>query len=92
MSMTRATLLISGRVQGVAFRHYTSQFAQGQGVSGWVRNLPSGEVEALLEGEADAVRRVIDWCRQGPPAASVSEVKIAWGTFRGEFLDFVIRR
>lgn len=92
MSMTRATLLISGRVQGVAFRHYTCQFAQGQGVRGWVRNLPSGEVEALLEGEADAVRTVIDWCRQGPPAAEVSAVKIQWGTYSGEFLDFVIRR
>jgi len=92
MSMTRATLLISGRVQGVAFRHYTSQFAQSQGVCGWVRNLPSGEVEALLEGEADAVRRVIDWCQHGPPAATVAEVKIAWGNFSGECLSFVIRR
>lgn len=92
MSMTRATLLISGRVQGVAFRHDTSQFAQGQGVHGWVRNLPSGEVEALLEGESDAVSRVIDWCRQGPPAAAVSAVKVQWGTFSGEFLDFMIRR
>lgn len=92
MSLIRATLLISGRVQGVAFRHYTRQFAQGQGVRGWVRNLPSGEVEALLEGEAEPVRTVIDWCRQGPPAAAVSAVEIEWGTFRGEFLDFVIRR
>ncbi len=92
MNKTRATLLISGRVQGVAFRHFTSQFAQGHGVSGWVRNLPSGEVEALLEGEADAVRRVIDWCQKGPPAAEVSEVKIEWGVFSGEFPDFVIRR
>ena len=92
MSMTRASLLISGRVQGVAFRHHSSQFARNQGVKGWVRNLPSGEVEALLEGDREAVRRVIDWCQHGPPAASVSEVKIEWGTFRGEFLDFVIRR
>lgn len=92
MNRTRATLLISGRVQGVAFRHYTSQCAQGQGVSGWVRNLPSGEVEALLEGEADAVNSVIDWCRQGPPAAQVAEAKIEWGTYSGEFIGFVIRR
>lgn len=92
MSMTRASLLISGRVQGVAFRHYTSQFAQGQGVTGWVRNLPNGEVEALLEGETEAVSRVIDWCRQGPPAAQVTEVKIEWGIFGGEFSEFGIRR
>lgn len=92
MSMTRAGLLISGRVQGVAFRHHTSRFAQSQGVTGWVRNLPTGEVEALLEGDTEAVGRVIDWCRQGPPAAQVSEVKIEWGIFRGEFADFVIRR
>lgn len=92
MTMSRATLLISGRVQGVAFRHYTSQFAQSQGVNGWVRNLPSGEVEALLEGEAEAVNRVIAWCQHGPPTAQVTGVKIAWGSFSGEFADFVVRR
>lgn len=92
MSMTRATLLISGRVQGVAFRHYTCQFAQSQRVSGWVRNLPSGEVEAQLEGEADAVRTVIDWCQHGPETAQVAGVKVEWGEFCGEFFGFAIRR
>jgi len=92
MSMTRATLLISGRVQGVSFRHYTCQFAQSQGVSGWVRNLPSGEVEALLEGEPEAVRTVIDWCQHGPEIAQVAEVSVEWGEFRGEFSGFAIRR
>lgn len=92
MSMTRASLLISGRVQGVAFRHHTSQFAQSQGVTGWVRNLASGEVEALLEGETEAVSRVIAWCQQGPPAAQVTAVRTAWGDYKGEFADFVIRR
>lgn len=92
MSMTRANLLISGRVQGVAFRHHTSQFARSQGVKGWVRNLPSGEVEALLEGDREAVGRVIDWCQQGPPAAQVTDVRITWEGYCGEFADFVIRR
>jgi acylphosphatase len=60
-------------------------------VNGWVRNRRDGTVEALLEGEEDAVRGVIEWCRQGPPGASVDRVEVEWEPFRGEFDRMMIR-
>ena len=73
---TRAHVWISGMVQGVGFRWYLSERARALGVSGWVRNLPDGRVEAELEGEPEAVDAAVDWCRTGPPSASVSDVEL----------------
>lgn len=73
---TAARLLISGRVQGVCFRHYTNETARETGVVGWVRNRADGRVEALVQGESRAVEQVIAWCRSGPPAARVDEVQV----------------
>lgn len=67
--------LVSGRVQGVSFRHYTRKQANQLGVSGWVRNLRDGKVEVLVCGEAKAVERLCTWLYQGPPLAEVAEVK-----------------
>lgn len=65
-----------GRVQGVGFRWFTEDAAAREGVSGFVRNLPDGTVEAEAEGEAEAVRR-FEWSlRQGPPAARVDAVDV----------------
>jgi len=69
-------LIISGRVQGVCFRHHTCETALSQGVAGWVRNRTDGTVEALIQGETKAVDQVIAWCRQGPPAARVDDLHI----------------
>ena len=66
--------VISGRVQGVGFRYFTRDVAQREGVTGWVRNLPDGRVEALVEGEADAVTRVERALWQGPGGARVTTV------------------
>jgi acylphosphatase len=68
--MTRQ-IRVSGRVQGVGFRYALSREAERHGVRGWVRNRRDGSVEALLQGEADAVRRVVEWARRGPRAARV---------------------
>jgi acylphosphatase len=68
--MTRQ-IRVSGRVQGVGFRYALSREAERNGVRGWVRNRRDGSVEALLQGEADAVRRVVEWARRGPRAARV---------------------
>jgi len=67
---------IEGRVQGVAFRAYTQYQAHLLGVSGWVRNLPDGRVEAVFEGDDAAVEAMVKWCRQGPPAARVTAVEV----------------
>jgi acylphosphatase len=67
---------IGGRVQGVFFRDACSRQAHHLGVTGWVRNCRDGRVEAVFEGEADAVERMVDWCRHGPPRAVVTSVEV----------------
>jgi acylphosphatase len=68
--------LISGRVQGVGFRYFTKDVADREGVTGWVRNLPDGRVEALVEGEHEAVTRVERALWQGPGGARVDTVAV----------------
>jgi acylphosphatase len=70
-------LLISGRVQGVGFRYSMADEAERLGVTGWVRNRRDGTVEAVVDGEADAVASLLDWARRGPPAARVTGVHIS---------------
>lgn len=88
----RAHVWISGRVQGVFFRAHTAERARQLGVVGFVRNLPDGRVEAVFEGEASAVEKMIAWCHQGPPRARVEGVEVQWEEPRGEFTDFQIWR
>lgn len=70
-------LLIAGRVQGVWYRDWTVRAANALGLSGWVRNLADGRVEALIEGEADAVETMIARCHAGPERAEVTDVTVA---------------
>lgn len=67
---------ISGRVQGVGFRDWTARVAESLGLSGWVRNRWSGEVEALFEGPEAAVDAMLAQCRTGPRMAQVTEVGV----------------
>jgi acylphosphatase len=68
--------LITGRVQGVGFRWFAEAAASREGVHGWVRNLPDGRVEAMAEGDADAIERFERALRHGPPGARVDEVEV----------------
>jgi acylphosphatase len=68
--------VVSGRVQGVGFRWFTQEAASREGITGWVRNLSDGRVEALLEGEAEAVVRVERALRAGPRGARVDDVSV----------------
>jgi acylphosphatase len=81
---TRARVLISGRVQAVGFRYGTRREAGRLGLSGWVRNLPDGRVEALFEGNPDAVEEMLRWCEHGPPGARVEDVSVERGQTAGE--------
>ena len=67
---------VTGRVQGVFFRAWTAEQARTLSVNGWVRNCTDGSVEAHVEGEPDAVDRLIDSIRAGPPGARVDQVTI----------------
>ena len=73
----RRRVLISGLVQDVWFRATTAKQAVRAGVDGWVRNLADGRVEAVLEGSADAVNEMIDFCSRGPEMARVDQIDIA---------------
>ena len=66
---------IHGRVQGVGYRDAMVDAAGAFGVCGWVRNRGDGAVEALVQGDDAAVERLLAWCRRGPPAARVSEIR-----------------
>ena len=90
--MKRLRLLVSGRVQGVWFRESTRQEAERLGVTGWVRNLPDGRVEAVLEGETVAVQALAAWCRRGPERAQVETVEQVEERPTGSFPDFRVER
>lgn len=87
----RIGVTIHGLVQGVAFRYYTCDRATELGVAGWVRNLPDGSVEGLFEGDDTVVQALVDWCRNGPPAARVDRIDIRSEKYSGEFKSFTIR-
>jgi len=78
----RARLTITGLVQGVSYRAATVEAARRHGLSGWVRNNPNGSVEAVVEGDEEAVKRT------GPPLARVEGVAVSWEPFKNEFDDF----
>lgn len=92
MKPIRATVRIRGLVQGVNFRYFTRRTAHQYNLTGWVRNLPNGDVEAVFEGRERDVRAVLDWCRQGPSAARVDEILIDWEAPSGEFERFDVLR
>ncbi|HEY6821258.1 MAG TPA: acylphosphatase [Burkholderiales bacterium] len=74
--MVTRQIHVKGRVQGVGYRDALRAQADAAGVSGWVRNRGDGSVEALLQGSAQAVERVIAWAQRGPAAARVVEVQV----------------
>lgn len=88
--MKRVRLYISGRVQGVFFRAETQRTARNLKLTGWVRNMEDGRVEALLEGEDLSVDQMVAWCHQGPPAARVDHVDVLEEPFTGTLNGFHI--
>jgi acylphosphatase len=76
MAVVRYRITVSGRVQGVWYRETCRREADAAGVTGWIRNNRDGTVEAVLEGEAAAVDRLLAWMRAGPPRAVVTGVEV----------------
>jgi len=74
--VVRYRVLVSGQVQGVYFRDTCRRRARERGVSGWVRNLADGRVEAVFEGPAEDVHRLVEWTHRGPDLAVVADVAV----------------
>jgi acylphosphatase len=89
-SKVRVHVFVGGKVQGVYFRQKTMETARSHGVTGWVRNLPDGRVEAVLEGDESSVKNVIEWCKIGPPKAQVENVNAIFESYTGKFSEFTI--
>jgi acylphosphatase len=88
----RARILVTGLVQGVFFRREITDHARRLGVSGWVRNLQDGRVEALAEGEKARLDELIRFCHVGPRGAVVRKVEVEWSDYAGEFRVFKITK
>jgi acylphosphatase len=79
---------VSGRVQGVFFRAFVESHALELRLTGYVRNLPDGTVEAVAEGERQRLKKLLEYLGKGPPPARVAEVRTEWSEYRGIFKDF----
>jgi acylphosphatase len=86
----RVHLFVSGWVQGVGFRYFVRQQAAQLSLTGWVRNLNDGRVEALAEGERDSLDQFVVALRKGPRGSQVDLLETAWSEATGEFSEFEI--
>jgi len=86
----RLHAVISGRVQGVAYRYFAEKRAVSLGLTGWVRNLYDGRVEVLAEGERASLEIFLGEIRKGPRLAQVEAVNVSWEEATGEFRGFSI--
>jgi acylphosphatase len=85
------SIKVSGRVQGVYYRASTHEEAQRLGLKGFVKNEPDGSVYIEAEGDDAVLNALVAWCKQGPPAAHVTNVEIEEGTWKG-FTEFAVKR
>jgi acylphosphatase len=92
MDRRRAVLRIQGRVQGVSFRESARAEALRLGLTGWVRNLSDGSVEALAEGPPEALEAFVTWCHRGPSLARVTDVARTEAPAQGQFTTFLVER
>jgi acylphosphatase len=91
MEVIQRRVIISGEVQGVFFRDSTRQRARELGLAGWVRNRQDGRVEAVFQGQSQAVEKMVGWCHEGPPGARVTGVKVDEEHAEESFPGFSIR-
>lgn len=90
-SAQRLSARVTGRVQGVGFRHFTRTTARNQQLTGWVRNEPDGSVRLEAEGPRSALQVLLDAVHEGPRAARVDEVTSEWGAAADAFDQFAVR-
>jgi acylphosphatase len=87
----RAEIVARGRVQGVGFRYFVLRKAQDLGVMGYVKNLPSGEVLTVVEGDKTMIEELFNEIQIGHSYAHVSKCTIVWHEYKNEFKNFEVR-
>lgn len=88
--MKRAHVFVLGEVQGIGFRNFVRWQARSLGLTGWVKNLPDGRVEVLVEGEESKVLNLLRLIKEGPPLAEVKRVDIDWEESSGQLSGFEV--
>ena len=91
MTKKRVHVYISGRVHGVCYRQNTLFIAGQLGIKGWVKNIPNNQVEAVFEGDSEAVDKIIEWCKNGPSMSRVTNIEMLEETYKGEFEGFRVK-
>jgi acylphosphatase len=87
----RAEIIVNGLVQGVGFRYFVLREAQKLGLNGYVKNLYTGEVLTVVEGEKAIVEEMVKKLRVGPMHAAVKSCKVDWQKHKNEFTDFDVK-
>lgn len=90
-TIERVEIRVEGRVQGVGFRHFTTQQARRLGVDGWVRNESDGSVRVVAEGPKEALEQLVEKLKHGPSGARVNAVKSQWSGASGDLGGFTVR-
>ena len=93
MDKSKKHVRLSGRVQGVGFRHFTKQNAKRLNINGWVKNLPDGDVEAVFAGEEDKINEMLNQMKEGPRSARVDDISVDEdsSTLEESFSGFEVR-
>ena len=89
--MFQVHLIISGKVQGVFYRALCQEAAQRLGLTGWVSNLSTGQVEVLAKGEKEKIEKLIEWCKKGSPGAKVDIIDVEWQAVVHQVSSFNIK-
>jgi len=86
----RAHIYVSGHVQGVCYRDFTQKWASSLNLTGWVKNLYDGRVEAVAEGDKEKIETLVNKMKEGPSLANVENTDFSWEEYTGEYKDFRI--
>jgi acylphosphatase len=92
MSQITKHIIVKGKVQGVFFRKNTKQIADELHIKGWVKNTNDGDVEIIAVADEDAIKKLIEWCREGPAKAEVKDVMVEDAEMNESFKNFYIYR
>lgn len=91
MLKTRVKISVFGKVQNVNFRTEALHFAEEHGIYGWVKNTPEGTLVINAEGNKPEIKKLIEWCQNGPDSAKIETVEAYYQKYKGEFSNFSIK-